>query len=114
MNPDLLLQDCNTYCKKQSYSPIKKHRLLTTLILLILCFSVSAQDTLIGLTSNGGSEGKGTVFSINTNGSAFTIVKGFPDWGRNPKGNLVRASDGNFYGMAFSGGAYNFGTIFKI
>jgi uncharacterized repeat protein (TIGR03803 family) len=90
------------------------HQTLTILIFIVLSFSVSAQDTLIGLTSNGGPEGKGTVFSINTNGSGFSIIKALPDWGRNPKGSLIRASDGNFYGMTFSGGTYGFGTIIKI
>src|SRR4051794_10645049 len=113
MEHGLLLQQHTANRCKEIHFPIKKQPLLTILI-CVLSFTVCAQDTLMGLTSNGGPEGKGTVFSINTNGNAFTIIKGLPDWGKTPKGNLVKAADGNYYGMALFGGAYTFGTIFKI
>jgi uncharacterized repeat protein (TIGR03803 family) len=38
---------------------------------------------------------------------------GSPD-GANPNGTLIRDASGNFYGVTNSGGAYNYGTIFKI
>jgi hypothetical protein len=34
--------------------------------------------------------------------------------GFDPKGSLVRGSDGNFYGLNSSGGTYNGGSIFKV
>ena len=69
----------------------------------------------MGLTSNGGPEGKGTAFTIKTNGTGFAIVKGFADWGKNPTGGLVQGADGSYYGMTNAGGSYNnYGTIFKI
>jgi uncharacterized repeat protein (TIGR03803 family) len=34
--------------------------------------------------------------------------------GSEPFGGLIQASDGNFYGTTFNGGAYNFGTIFRM
>jgi uncharacterized repeat protein (TIGR03803 family) len=34
--------------------------------------------------------------------------------GASPRAGLIQASDGNFYGTTFSGGAYNRGTVFKI
>src|SRR5690349_4009784 len=40
----------------------------------------SAQNVLMGLTSNGSVDGKGTAFSINTNGSNFSVIEGFQDW----------------------------------
>jgi uncharacterized repeat protein (TIGR03803 family) len=35
-------------------------------------------------------------------------------YGGTPKGNLVRGTDGNFYGMTTAGGTHNAGTVFKI
>jgi uncharacterized repeat protein (TIGR03803 family) len=34
--------------------------------------------------------------------------------GAYPNGGLVRDAEGNLYGSAYQGGAYNYGTIFKI
>src|SRR5205085_245456 len=36
-----------------------------------------------------------------------------PD-GSRPIGSLVQASDGNFYGLTYEGGAWNAGTIFRV
>src|SRR6476469_6324390 len=82
-------------------------------LLLLNPFSY-AQDVLVGLTSNGGPEGKGTAFSFKTDTKAYTVLKGFADWGANPVNSLVRASDGQLYGMAPNGGTYNYGTLFRI
>src|SRR5688500_11253043 len=90
----------------------KPFMFLSILFLTILSFVVEAQETLVGLASNGGEQSKGTVFSIKTNATAFTVTKVFSDWGKNPNGNLIKGNDGNYYGMTLSGGAYNFGTIF--
>jgi hypothetical protein len=38
-------------------------------------FSIIAQDTFLGLTSNGGSQGRGTAFSIKNNGQIFRSSK---------------------------------------
>jgi uncharacterized repeat protein (TIGR03803 family) len=76
--------------------------------------AINAQDVLTGLTSNGGPEGKGTAFSIKSNGTSFSIIKGFADWGSVPKGDLYRHTDGNFYGMTSVGGIYGYGTLFKM
>ncbi|QNF35576.1 T9SS type A sorting domain-containing protein [Adhaeribacter swui] len=88
------------------------------LILGIMGFSFSpalAQEELVGFTSNGGPEGKGTLFSVKTNGSNYSIIKGFADWGKTPYGGLVKGDDGNFYGLTYEGGTYDFyGTIFRV
>jgi uncharacterized repeat protein (TIGR03803 family) len=34
--------------------------------------------------------------------------------GGSPQGALIQARDGNFYGTTYDGGAYRFGTVFKI
>jgi uncharacterized repeat protein (TIGR03803 family) len=87
---------------------------LTALFYFFITFSASAQDVLMGLNSNGGPEGKGTAFSIKTDTKAFTVIKGFADWGANPLSDLVRGTDGYLYGMTPNGGTYNHGALFKI
>ena len=90
-------------------------RVLSLLIFfaLLITPAVKAQDVLAGLTSNGGTEGRGTAFSIKTNGTSFSIIKAFADWGKTPFGDLLTGTDGNFYGMTTLGGTYTYGTIFK-
>ncbi len=106
-----------------SNSHVKHHSSYLLLLILSLLyafqpFNIHAQETLMALTSNGGTEGKGTVFTFKTNATAFTIVKALPDWGKNlastSNGNVVKGNDGNFYGMTYFGGTFNFGTIYKI
>ena len=91
-------------------------REVVSTIFFFLCLTtvVQAQDVFTGLTSKGGPEGMGTVFSIKSNGTSFSIIKGFADWGNTQNGDLYRNSDKNFYGMSHWGGTYNAGTIFKI
>jgi uncharacterized repeat protein (TIGR03803 family) len=85
-------------------------------LMMAICLSVSshAQNILAGLTSNGGVNGKGTVFTIKTDGTAFNVIKPFEDWGKALHGDLYKNSDGFFYGMASTGGTYGSGTIFKM
>ena len=87
--------------------------LVLGLILLSLPLAL-AQDVLMGLTSNGGPEGRGTAFSIKANNTNFTTLKGFADWGQSPEGNLLEGPDGNFYGMTPAGGTHKAGTIFRM
>src|SRR4249919_3479052 len=93
-------------------------KLLCTSLLIIFLFSLlataaKAQDILAGLTSNGGTEGRGTAFSIKTNGTNFSIIKAFADWGKNPWGDLLNGGDGFYYGTSSVGGTNNSGSIFK-
>src|SRR5208282_2859865 len=44
---------------------------------------------------------------------SFCIQTGCPD-GSYPYAGLIQPTDGNFYGTTSSGGASNFGTVFKI
>ncbi|RDC63325.1 choice-of-anchor tandem repeat GloVer-containing protein [Adhaeribacter pallidiroseus] len=73
-----------------------------------------AQDELLGLTSVGGSQGAGTAFGIKSNGSGFNVQKTFVESGYYPYGNLIKGSDGNYYGMTYQGGHKNYGSIFKM
>ena len=100
--------------RQTNFSLKKPFPFLNFLFLIMLSFGVRAQETLVGLTSNGGVQGRGTAFTIKTNATAFTIVKALPDWGKTSWGDLLNnSSDGNFYGMTSVGGTFNYGTIFK-
>lgn len=89
-------------------------------------------NTLYGTTMDGGTSGNGTVFSINTDGSGFTILhsfsattetnyipgnEGYPLYintdGTVPHGDLILESN-KLIGNAFSGGSGGYGTIFTI
>ncbi|PSR54632.1 hypothetical protein AHMF7605_14510 [Adhaeribacter arboris] len=98
------------------YKPNSWHILF--LLLTSTFFSISsnvrAQEELIGLMSNGGPQGKGTLFSVKPTGAGYSVLKGFADWGKSPEGSLVKGDDGNFYGLTSLGGTYNYGTIFKV
>jgi uncharacterized repeat protein (TIGR03803 family) len=70
-----------------------------------------------GTTFSGG-KGQGAVFKITPDGKftqiyVFCTEAGCADGGT-PHGGLIVASDGNFYGTTYYGGAHNDGTIFKI
>jgi len=68
-----------------------------------------------GTTYAGGISNYGTIFKITSSGTLTTLFSFSRTNGANPYyGGLMRASDGNFYGNCYSGGASNFGTIFKI
>lgn len=88
--------------------------LLASMLCLLSFTKATAQDVLAGITSTGGKEGRGTVFSIKTNGTGFSVVEGFADWGKTPNGDLYKDSNGSFYGMTNLGGTYTQGTIFKM
>ena len=104
-----------THASENTGNSANRYRLfVVTTFLLLLSTSLWAQDVLMGLTSNGGPEGKGTAFSFKTDTKAFTVIKGFADWGNNPVSDLVRASDGQLYGMTPRGGTFDYGTLFRI
>ncbi|MBD0258267.1 MAG: hypothetical protein ICV83_21345, partial [Cytophagales bacterium] len=93
----------------------RRRSLWLTLGLLLFSLPLAlAQEVLMGLTSNGGPEGRGTAFSMTTGGTNFSVVKGFADWGESPQGDLVQGADGNFYGMTQDGGTNGNGTIFRM
>ena len=76
-----------------------------------------AQDEngiIYGVSWSGGSNALGTVYSINTSGSNYSILRAFsgPD-AANP-GALMLGPDNVLYGTSAGGGISNSGTIFKI
>jgi uncharacterized repeat protein (TIGR03803 family) len=85
--------------------------------------SVSALsgNTLYGTASYGGSFGNGTVFAMNTDGTAFTTLydfsaldsSGYNHDGANPNG--ITLSENTLYGTTFAaGGTSGQGTVFSL
>ena len=75
-------------------------------------------NILYGTAEEGGTNGNGTVFAINTNGAGFTILHTFtgifPDNdGNNPFAGLI-LSGNTLYGTALDGGTNNCGTVFAL
>lgn len=58
--------------------------------------------------------GCGTVFKITTARTLTTLHRFNGTDGANPYAGLIQASDGNFYGTTYLGGANGYGTVFKI
>ena len=71
-------------------------------------------STLYGMTSAGGAENQGTVFSMNTDGTGFSLLHSFPIIGdcRNPRGSLT-LSGSKLFGMTV-GGLNGKGGVFSI
>ena len=77
-------------------------------------------NTLYGTTLYGGSAGYGSVYSVMTDGAAFTNLHSFTGYisetyadGIYPESVLV-LSGNTLYGVALEGGANDAGTVFKI
>ena len=68
-----------------------------------------------GTADKGGSGAQGVVFKISPSG-AFTVLHNFANNGQgmSPIAGLVQATDGNFYGMAFSNPGVGAGLIYQI
>ena len=70
---------------------------------------------LYGMTSHGGSQNFGVIFSFDPVSSIYTNLKDFDSTnGANPNAGLVQASDGKLYGMTPFGGSKNTGVIFSF
>src|ERR1035441_6388662 len=76
---------------------------------------ILSKATLYGTAVYGGTNDNGTVFSVSTNGSGFTILHTFTGGtdGYSPLGGLI-LSGTNLYGTAYMGGSSNSGTVFAL
>lgn len=78
---------------------------------------VQAGDGLLyGMTTLGGPFETGGIFSLSTDGLVRAIYSfgSRPDDASNPWGGLVRGPDERLYGVSYSGGKFNAGTIFAM
>jgi uncharacterized repeat protein (TIGR03803 family) len=84
---------------------------------------ILTNNTLYGTAQNGGSQGYGTVFKVNTDGTGYTNLHTFtplsgPSPSTNSEGAYPRAGltlSGNaLYGTAASGGSAGRGTVFMV
>jgi uncharacterized repeat protein (TIGR03803 family) len=70
-------------------------------------------DTLYGTAQEGGTNGYGTVFSLNTNGGGFSLLHTFkPADGENPE-SILALSGNALYGTAALGGKGS-GTVYSL
>jgi uncharacterized repeat protein (TIGR03803 family) len=76
---------------------------------------VLSGNTLYGTTIEGGANGSGVVFAVNTDGTGFRTLYSFTGGndGANPGAGLV-VSGHTLYGTATGGGADGVGTVFAV
>lgn len=74
-----------------------------------------AHGNLYGASSYGGAFNYGAVFEVNADGTEKILYSftGGAD-GRRPGAGLVLDAQGNLYGTTVHGGAFNYGTLFKL
>ena len=77
---------------------------------------IQASDGILyGTTLEGGAYGYGTVFQVTTNGTRITLHSfNGGATGAYLYAGLVQGQDGNLYGTTLEGGAYGYGTVFRI
>ncbi len=79
--------------------------------------TLASDGKLYGMTQRGGANDKGTLFSVLTNGTAFTKLLDLDGTNRGaiPLGSLIEsANDAYLYGMTSEGGSSNLGVTFKV
>jgi uncharacterized repeat protein (TIGR03803 family) len=81
---------------------------------------ILAGDTLYGVAIGGGTGAMGTVFRVNTNGTAFTNLHNFASLlantnneGAHPYGDLILSSN-TLFGTTTRGGFWGNGTVFRV
>jgi uncharacterized repeat protein (TIGR03803 family) len=75
----------------------------------------SINGKLYGTNTIGGTSGNGNIYSMNADGTGYTVLHSFTDnEGYDPIGKLLEASDGKLYGACQYGGPLNSGCIYRI
>lgn len=79
------------------------------------CGFVEQNGLLYGMTFGGGSLGHGVIFTFNLSTGAQNVVYNFNGAdGSVPRGVLLKASNGLFYGITTQGGTDNDGVLFSF
>jgi uncharacterized repeat protein (TIGR03803 family) len=70
---------------------------------------------LYGTTQQGGAAGWGVVYELDTSGNETVLYSfaGMPDGGY-PEAGVIRDAAGTLYGTTYYGGAWGFGTVYKV
>ncbi|MFC2149646.1 choice-of-anchor tandem repeat GloVer-containing protein, partial [Candidatus Auribacterota bacterium] len=77
---------------------------------------VLSADTLFGMSHIGGESNRGTIYSVDTAGNNFTVLRlftGDPSGSENPYGGMI-VSGTTLFGMTMTGGSEDDGTVFSI
>jgi uncharacterized repeat protein (TIGR03803 family) len=76
---------------------------------------LDAAGNLYGTTVYGGTSRAGTVFKIDSSGNE-TVLHSFTGGadGGDPAAGVIMDSSGNLYGTTYYGGAFGYGTVFKL
>ncbi len=72
---------------------------------------------LFGTALDGGTNGFGTVFTLRTDSSGFSVLHHFSGLngdGSHPQSGLILGSDGRLYGTTSEGGSNDWGTVFGL
>jgi uncharacterized repeat protein (TIGR03803 family) len=80
-------------------------------------FSKLLRDSLgnlYGTTLEGGSQGWGVVYKLDTAGRLTFVHDFLGNEGKLPRARIIRDNSGNFYGAAEFGGDFDFGVIYQI
>jgi uncharacterized repeat protein (TIGR03803 family) len=77
--------------------------------------TVDSAGNLYGTTNVGGAYSKGTVFELTASGTE-SVLWSFGNGmdGANPIAGVIRDAAGNLYGTTEYGGAFGYGTVFKL
>ncbi len=69
-----------------------------------------------GASVGGGANSDGSIFRLIPSPTSVKVLFSFDEGedGATPADALIQGSDGNFYGTAFQGGLYGFGSIFQM
>jgi uncharacterized repeat protein (TIGR03803 family) len=71
---------------------------------------------LYGTTWAGGTNGAGTVFKVNKDGTGYIVLRNFAGGAdaQNPYSGVTEGTNQVLYGTTYNGGAHGVGTLFKL
>ncbi|HXM19869.1 MAG TPA: choice-of-anchor tandem repeat GloVer-containing protein [Terriglobales bacterium] len=78
--------------------------------------AMDKQGNLYGTTTGCGSSSDGIVWRVSNKGAEIVLhnFTGNASDGAGPLAGVVMDAKGNLYGTTFTGGAYNYGTVFEV